>query len=72
MCYFCLCFRYIKDNAETLDDLNEKIMSTINASGKLFFTQTKLNGKFVYTRDYETTMVSPNDQLEFIHPNFGG
>jgi thiamine biosynthesis protein ThiS len=32
----------------------------------------ELNGKFVYTRDYETTMVSPNDQLEFIHPNFGG
>lgn len=41
-----VCFRYTKGPEEALDQLNEKIMSTINASGKLFFTQTKLKGKF--------------------------
>jgi len=30
------------------------------------------NGRFVYPRDYETTVVEPGDVLEFIHPDFGG
>ena len=42
-----VCFRYIKGEASQLDSLNEKIMNQINQSGKLFFTQTKLKGKFV-------------------------
>lgn len=41
-----VCFRYTKGPDEALDMINEKIMNTINASGKLFFTQTKLKGKF--------------------------
>lgn len=41
-----VCFRYTNGPDEALDRINEKIMHTINATGKLFFTQTKLNGKF--------------------------
>jgi thiamine biosynthesis protein ThiS len=32
----------------------------------------ELNGRFVYPRDYATTIVSDGDGLEFINPNFGG
>ena len=32
----------------------------------------ELNGRFVYPRDYATTIVRKGDQLEFINPNFGG
>jgi aromatic-L-amino-acid decarboxylase len=41
-----VCFRYIKGNESELDSLNQKVMDQINSSGQLFFTQTKLNGKF--------------------------
>lgn len=41
-----VCFRFIDAPVEELDALNEEIMNTINKSGKLFFTQTKLNGLF--------------------------
>jgi len=30
-----------------LNDLNEKLMNNVNATGKIFITHTKLNGKFV-------------------------
>lgn len=42
-----VCFRYTKGEESQLDGLNEAIMNKINNSGKLFFTQTKLKGKFV-------------------------
>jgi thiamine biosynthesis protein ThiS len=32
----------------------------------------ELNGRFVYPRDYATTVVQHGDRLEFINPNFGG
>jgi thiamine biosynthesis protein ThiS len=32
----------------------------------------ELNGRFVYPRDYATTIVGQGDRLEFINPNFGG
>lgn len=32
----------------------------------------ELNGRFVYPRDYATTLVGGGDRLEFINPNFGG
>lgn len=41
-----VCFRFINGEEENLDKLNEQIMNSINQSGKLFFTQTKLHGKF--------------------------
>ncbi|WP_420384674.1 pyridoxal phosphate-dependent decarboxylase family protein [Roseivirga sp.] len=42
-----LCFRYINGETDKLDQINEEIMKKVNNTGKLFFTQTKLNGKFV-------------------------
>lgn len=30
------------------------------------------NGRFVYPRMYETTVVAEGDRIEFIHPDFGG
>lgn len=41
-----VCFRFVDGPAEQLDVLNEKIMNTINKSGKLFFTQTRLHNQF--------------------------
>ena len=41
-----VCFRYTKGEESQLDQLNQSIMDRINWSGKLFFMQTKLNGKF--------------------------
>jgi len=30
------------------------------------------NGRFVYPQDYETTRVEPGDEIELVHPDFGG
>jgi len=30
------------------------------------------NGRYVYARHYDTTRVSQDDRVEFIHPDFGG
>ena len=30
------------------------------------------NGRFLYSHKWPTTVVSPEDSIEFIHPNFGG
>jgi aromatic-L-amino-acid decarboxylase len=46
-----VCFRYrpkaMATDAGRLDVLNEKILSTVNASGRLFLTHTRLGGKYV-------------------------
>ncbi|HET8861098.1 pyridoxal phosphate-dependent decarboxylase family protein [Marivirga sp.] len=43
-----LCFRFNdrKSDEEELNAMNEKLMKKLNASGKIFITHTKLNGKF--------------------------
>jgi aromatic-L-amino-acid decarboxylase len=42
-----ICFRYKPDVAADSDSLNERLLETVNATGKLYLTHTKLNG--VYT-----------------------
>lgn len=44
-----VCFRFNPGNKieEELNNLNEKLMEEINASGKIFLSHTKLNEKFV-------------------------
>jgi aromatic-L-amino-acid decarboxylase len=44
-----LCFRAHPrglDDEAKLDALNERILHAVNASGKFFFSSTKINGKF--------------------------
>lgn len=50
-------------NLETLIELfNERDSDLI----------VELNGRFIYSRDYATTIVSAGDEIEFLNPNFGG
>lgn len=44
-----ICFRYADSGStsEKLNSLNESWMNSVNATGKAFFTHTKLDGKFV-------------------------
>ena len=32
----------------------------------------ELNGRFIYPRDYATTLVKSGDEVEFMNPDFGG
>ncbi|MDQ6785351.1 MAG: aminotransferase class I/II-fold pyridoxal phosphate-dependent enzyme [Acidobacteriota bacterium] len=41
-----VCFRAAPKAFENLDELNEKLMNEINASGKAYISHTKLNGNF--------------------------
>jgi aromatic-L-amino-acid decarboxylase len=41
-----VCFRACPEGAVDLDDLNERIMDEINASGEAYLSHTKLNGSF--------------------------
>jgi aromatic-L-amino-acid decarboxylase len=44
-----VCFRFKPENItdeEEINILNEKILNTLNAQGKIYFTHTKLNKKY--------------------------
>ncbi|MEI7449759.1 MAG: sulfur carrier protein ThiS [Desulfomonile sp.] len=32
----------------------------------------EVNGRFVYRKDFTTTIIMEGDRVEFIHPSFGG
>ncbi len=45
-----LCFRFVPDTSldiDTLNDMNLRILESLNATGKMFVTHTKLHGKYV-------------------------
>lgn len=50
-----VCFRFTSAPEAQLDELNEEIMNTINKSGKLFFTQTKLYDQFTLRLSFGNT-----------------
>ena len=43
-----LCFRFRPDGADeqSLDEINERLLQTINDSGKLYVTHTRINGTY--------------------------
>ena len=56
-----VCFRYVNSSINNLDAFNEQVMNRVNKTGKLFFTQTKLNGK------YSLRLTFGNTNLEAYH-----
>lgn len=50
-----VCFRFNGNRIKDLDQFNEKIMNAVNKTGKLFFTQTKLNGKYALRLSFGNT-----------------
>jgi aromatic-L-amino-acid decarboxylase len=41
-----VCFRYRAAAEDALDALNERLMHAVNASGDLFLSHTKIDGRF--------------------------
>ena len=53
----------VGSSLETLiHDLNERDPDLV----------VELNGRFIYPRNYATTIVGAGDEIEFMNPNFGG
>ncbi len=43
-----VCFRYIRsDGKRNVDEINEELLKTLNKSGRIYITHTKLNGKYI-------------------------
>lgn len=42
-----LCFRYVPPHSADLDRLNQTLLQTLNASGEMFMTHTRLKGVYV-------------------------
>uniref|UniRef100_UPI004048B415 pyridoxal phosphate-dependent decarboxylase family protein n=1 Tax=Roseivirga sp. TaxID=1964215 RepID=UPI004048B415 len=56
-----VCFRFNPKTANlNLDQLNEAIMNAVNKTGKLFFTQTKLNNQFSLRLAFGNTNLEPH------------
>jgi len=59
-----VCFRYhpkSEDNPEKLNALNESILETVNKTGKLYLTHTRLNGDYVLRLVIAQTQVERRD-----------
>ena len=59
-----VCFRYLPSGITDevkINEINEQLLQTLNASGKLYMTHTKLNGK------YTLRMVIAQTYVEFRH-----
>ncbi|MDN5202058.1 pyridoxal-dependent decarboxylase [Fulvivirgaceae bacterium BMA10] len=41
-----ICFRYVPDGEDDLNSLNQKLMDSLNESGKMFLSHTVLNDKY--------------------------
>jgi aromatic-L-amino-acid/L-tryptophan decarboxylase len=62
-----ICFRYKPKNVnddKVLNKLNEELLNKINASGKIYLTHTKLNGKYAIRFVVAQTNVSEEDVME--------
>ncbi len=62
-----ICFRYKPQNinSETeLNRINELLMNKINKTGKIYMTQTKLNGKFTLRFVVAQTNVKEKNVLD--------
>jgi aromatic-L-amino-acid decarboxylase len=59
-----ICFRYHpkgEDDPEKLNALNERILETVNKTGKLYLTHTRLNGDYVIRLVIAQTQVTRED-----------
>lgn len=50
-----VCFRYTRGKADALDAINKQIMDKVNATGKLFFTQTQVKDRFALRLSFGNT-----------------
>lgn len=62
-----------------INDLPEKIPAGLSVQALLTHLEERdphviieLNGRYVYAKDYATTLLNPGDQIELINPDFGG
>ncbi len=59
-----LCFRYHPkgiDDLEQLNAINERLLETVNATGKIYITHTKLNGAYTLRMVIAQTQVTESD-----------
>lgn len=59
-----LCFRFVSNkefNPEDINQLNQNILESLNAGGKLYLTHTKLHGKYVLRMQIGQTNVHKRD-----------
>ena len=59
-----VCFRYHPkgvDEPSVLDSLNESLVATLNDTGKIFLTHTRLNGTFTVRLVTGQTQVTSHD-----------
>ena len=64
MNFSTICFRYIPDknaDLESINLLNEKILESVNSTGKAFFSHTKLDGKYTIRFVIAQTNVTEED-----------